>query len=182
MAPSAQQTASDLQALLQGGTLAGSWTLDPARSTVVLNTRHTFGLLPLQGAFEKASGTGTITASGDVSGVLTVAAASVETKNARRDKHLRSADFFDVDNHPDIVFTVDSIKPAGDGARVAGSLAIRGITRAESIDAKVSVGDGEVTLDSELPVNRSDFGMTWNMLGIAAMNSTLVVHAVFTRQ
>lgn len=51
MAPSGPQNASDLQALLQGGTLAGSWALDPTRSTVSLNTRHTFGLLPLQGAF-----------------------------------------------------------------------------------------------------------------------------------
>jgi hypothetical protein len=45
----------------------------------------------------------------------------------------------------------------------------------------VSTADGEVWLDGELHVNRADFGMTWNMLGIAAMHNTIVIHAVFTR-
>ena len=51
-----------------------------------------------------------------------------------------------------------------------------------SFDAQVSAADGEVWLDAEVSFNRADFGMTWNMLGIAPLNSTIVVHAVFTRQ
>jgi polyisoprenoid-binding protein YceI len=51
-----------------------------------------------------------------------------------------------------------------------------------SFDATVTSVDGEVWLDGEIPVNRTDFGLTWNWLGIASMDNTIVVHAVFTRQ
>ena len=182
MAPSQQLTSADIQALLSEGTLAGAWTLDAARSQVLLNTRHTWGLLPLHGVFRQVSGNGTVTEAGDVTGTIAVAAASVDTKNPRRDKHLRSADFFDVDKHKDFTFAVDGVSPAGDGVRVTGSLTIRGITRQVSFDAKVSRADGELTLDGDFPAKRSDFGMTWNFIGIAAMDSTIAVHAVFTRQ
>jgi len=123
-----------------------------------------------------------VTAAGAFSGVVTVTAGSLDTKNPRRDKHLRSADFFDIDNHPDFTFATESASPAADGLRITGSLTVRGTTRPVSFDAKVSVADGEAVLDGELPVNRADYGLTWNFAGIAAMDSTIVVHAVFTRQ
>ena len=181
MAPSGQLTSPEVQTLLRGGELAGSWTLDAARSEVVLRTRHTWGLLPLKGVFRQVTGNGTVTAAGDATGVITVAAGSVDTKNKRRDAHLRSADFFDITNHPDITFVADGVTPTSGGVRVAGRLTVRDRTRPVSFDAKVSVADGEVWLDGEIPVNRADFGLTWNMMGIAPMESTIVVHAVFTR-
>src|ERR1700759_401867 len=101
--------ATDVQALLQGGTLTGAWTLDPAKSEGVLKTRHTWGLLPLRGTFGQVSGNGTVTADGQASGVIKVDAGSVDTKNPRRDKHLRSADFFHVEKHPEFTFAVDSV-------------------------------------------------------------------------
>jgi polyisoprenoid-binding protein YceI len=80
-----------------------------------------------------------------------VATASIDTKNTRRDTHLRSADFFDSGNNPDITFTVDSIRPSGQGATVAGALTVRDRTRPLSFDAMVSVpGDGETWLDAEV--------------------------------
>jgi polyisoprenoid-binding protein YceI len=182
MAPSGQLTSPALQALLRDGELAGSWTLDPARSEVMLKTRHTWGLLPLNGVFRQVAGNGTVTATGDAMGVVTVAAGSVDTKNKRRDAHLRSADFFDIANHPDLTFAADGVAPANGGVRVAGRLTVRDRTRPVSFDAKVSIVDGEVWLDGEIQVNRADFGLTWNMMGIAAMHSTIVVHAVFTRE
>jgi len=181
MAPSGQLTAPALQALLQDGTLAGNWTLDPARSQVLLHTRHTWGLRPLHGAFREVSGSGTVTAAGEASGVITVGAASLDTRNKRRDEHLRSAAFFDVANHPDLTYTVDSVRPAADGARVEGRLTVRDQTRPAPFDAAVTTDGNEVTLDGELQVNRADFGMRWNFLGIASVHNTLVVHAVFTR-
>jgi polyisoprenoid-binding protein YceI len=182
MAPSGQLTLPALQALLQDGALAGSWTLDPARSTVQLKTRHTWGLRPLHGVFHRVTGSGSVTAAGDVTGTVTVAAESVDTKNNQRDKHLRSPAFFDVANHPHFTFAVDGVAPADGGVRVTGNLTVRGQTRPVSFDATVSTVEGEVGLDAEIPVNRADFGLTWNWLGIAAMDNTIVVHAVFTRQ
>jgi polyisoprenoid-binding protein YceI len=181
-------TGAALRALLGEGKLAGSWALDPARSQIRLETRHTWGLRPLHGVFRQVTGHGTVTEAGDATGVVTVAAGSVDTKNATRDKHLRSADFFDVATHPDFTFTAESVtlpegaSAAGAGVRVAGRLTIRGQGRPVTLDAKVSGDGGELGLDGELRVNRGDFGMTWNRLGIAAMDNTIVVHAVFTRQ
>jgi len=175
-------TSATVQALLQDGKLAGSWTLDATRSEVKLETRHTWGLRPLHGVFRQVAGNGTVTTAGDVSGVVTVAAESIDTKNSTRDKHLRSADFFDVASHPDLTFAVDGVAPADGGVRVAGRLTIRGRTRPASLDVTVSATDDEVRLDGKLQVNRADFGLTWNRMGIASMDNTIVVHAVFTRQ
>jgi len=182
MTPSGDLTSSALRELLRDGTLAGTWTLDAPRSQVRLTTRHTWGLAPLHGVFSQVSGNGTVTAAGEVNGVVTVAAHSIDTKNARRDKHLRSADFFDVGNHPDITFAVDEVSPSNGGVRVAGSLTVAGRTRPASFDATFSTIDDEVWLDGELQVNRADFGLTWNWMGMAGMRATIAVHAVFTRQ
>ena len=94
------------------------------------------------------------------------AAASIDTGNARRDAHLRSADFFDSGNHPDITFTVDGIRPSGRGAAVTGALTVRASTWPLSFDAAASVqGDGEIWLDAEVHINRAGFGLTWNQMG-----------------
>jgi polyisoprenoid-binding protein YceI len=93
--PSGQTTAPPLQALLKDGNLAGEWVLDPVKSGIGLKSRSMWGLVPVNGVFREVSGNGTVCADGAVSGTVTVAAASIETKNPRRDTHLRSADFFD---------------------------------------------------------------------------------------
>jgi polyisoprenoid-binding protein YceI len=178
---SEQLTAPALEALLRDGILTGPWTLDGSRSEVVLKTRHTWGLLPLRGVFSQVSGYGTVNAAGAVTGAVTVGAGSLDTGNARRDKHLRSADFFDVDNHPNFTFAADGASPAGDGVQVSGTLTVRGRTRPVSFVAKVSVADDAVELDGEIPVNRSEYGLTWNFIGIAAMDNIIAVRAVFTR-
>ena len=182
MTPQDPPTTSALQTLLEDGTLAGSWTLDPARSQVLLETRHTWGLLPLHGVFRQVTGNGTVTAGGQVTGTLTVAAGSVDTKNKMRDKDLRSAKLFDIASHPDITYTVDGMQPASGGVRVTGSLTVRGRTRPLSFDATVSATADEVLLDAEVPVNRADFGLTYSPLRMASLDNTITVQAVFTRQ
>ena len=182
MTPQGQPATSALQALAGDSTLTGSWILDPARSEVRLQTRHTWGLRPLHGVFRQVTGSGTVTAAGQVTGALTVAAASIDTKNKMRDKDLRSAKVFDTASHPDITYTVDGMQPASGGVRVTGSLTVRGRTRPLSFDAKVSATAREVRLDAEIPVNRADFGLTYSPLRMAPMNNTIVIHAVFTRQ
>ena len=182
-APSGQMTAPPLQALLEDRALAGEWVLDPGRSSVRLTNRSVWGLVRANGVFREISGAGTVAAGGEVSGTVTVAAASIDTRNARRDTHLRSPDFFDSGNHPDISFAVDAIRPSGRGVVVSGALTVRDHTRPLSFDAAVSVhGDGETWLDAEVRINRADFGLTWNLLGLVSMDNTLTIHAVFTRR
>ena len=133
MTPQEQPATSAPHALAHDGTLTGSWILDPARSQVRLQSRHTWGLLPVNGVFRQVSGNGTVTAAGQVTGTLTVAAGSIETKSKMRDKDLRSAKIFDIASHPDITYTVEGIQPASGGVRVTGSLTVRGCTRPRTL-------------------------------------------------
>ena len=175
-------TAPALLDLLKGGTLTGEWVLDPRNSSVRLKSKS-MGLIPVNGVFSEVSGSGTVSPDGKATGTILVAAASIDTRNAKRDTHLRSADFFDSDNHPGITFTADDIQPSGQGVSVTGALTIRGRTQPLSFDAVASVaGDGEVWLDALVRVNRADFGITWNALGMVAQISTIIIHAVFTRR
>ena len=178
---SGQSTAPEVRALLADGALAGEWVLDPRESSIRLKSKS-MGLIPVNGVFREVSGTGTVSPDGEASGTLTIAAASVDTRNTRRDTHLRSAAFFDVGNHPDITFTADGIRPSGQGVAVSGLLTVRGLTRPLSFDVAPSVhGDGEIWLDAEVRINRADFGLTWNLLGLVSATSTVTVHIVFTR-
>jgi len=183
MAPSGQLTAPALQELLADAALAGDWALDGARSTIGLRSRVICGLIPVKGAFGQITGHGTVSPAGRVSGTVTVAAASVETNNAKRDKHLRSDDFFATDTFPYITFSVDRLQPSSEGVTVTGQLTVRGRTRPFTFPATVSVlGSGEVSLDVEVQVNRADFGLTWNRMGLASMQNTITVHAVFGKR
>jgi polyisoprenoid-binding protein YceI len=118
-----------------------------------------------------------------VSGGITVIAASIDTKTTRRDRHLRSADVFDSDSQPDISFTVESLRPSGQGVTVTGTLRVRDHARPLTFDATAAVHeDGEVRLDAEVHINRADFGLTWNQMGMASMNKRPDHHAVFTKR
>jgi polyisoprenoid-binding protein YceI len=183
MALSGQDTVPPLDALLRDGQLAGHWTLDPSRSEVRLRSKSMWGLVAVKGAFSRVTGTGAVSQQGEVSGTITVEAGSIDTKNKKRDEHLSSGDFFDAENHPGITFEVDGATLSGEGAAVTGNLTVRGRTSPISFDAKVSSpGGAEVWLDAEVNVNRADFGLTWNQMGMSSMHNTIAVHAVFTRQ
>jgi polyisoprenoid-binding protein YceI len=179
---SAPTTAADLDSRLKAGSLAGDWVLDSRQSSIGLKS-SVLGFVSVKGVFREVSGSGSVTSQGTVSGSVTVAAASIDTKNARRDTHLRSADFFDSDNNPDITFVVHSTRPSGEGAAVTGSLAVRDRTRPLSFYAAVSgLRDDEICLDAEVGINREDYGLTWNLLGMVSVNNTLTIHAVFSKR
>jgi polyisoprenoid-binding protein YceI len=174
MAAAEQIARPGLGELLKGGAVAGEWILDPSRSAVSFKSRSMWGLVRVHGVFRQVTGNGTVSRTGAVSGVLTVAAASVNTTNAKRDTHLRSADFFDSDNYPDIAYTVQGIRPSGKGVTVTGTLSIRDRTRPLAFDGTATVhGDGEVWLDATMDIHRGDFGLTWNLLRSMSMNSTI---------
>ena len=183
MAPTGQATAPALQDLLADGTLAGDWDLDAAKSAIGLRSKSMWGMAQVKGVFGQVSGHGTVSPAGGVTGAITVAAASVDTKNSKRDTHLRSSDFFQVDDFPSITFSVEAIRPSGDGVSVTGQLTVRDRTRPVSFPATISVaGSGEVWFDAEIAVNRADFGLTWNQMGMASMKNTITVHAVFSKR
>lgn len=182
MAPSGEMNASALQALLADAALTGTWTLDTSKSTVGLRSKSMWGLVPVKGVFRTVSGTGAVAPGGAVTGTITVAAATVDTKNKKRDEHLRSADFFDSANHPDITVAVNGVTPSGDGVTVTGTLSVRDQARPLSFPATVSAPEaGQLWLDAEIQVDRSDFGLTWNQMGMASMHNTITVHAIFTK-
>ena len=170
-----------LQELLADPAIATNWDLDSSRSAVSLRNRSMWGLAPVSGVFRQVAGSATVSPAGDVTGDVTVTAASIDTKNARRDTHLRSSDFFDSDNYQDITFTCGSIRPSGQGVTVSGILRVRDRTRPLTFDATAAVrGDGEVWLDATVRINQADFGLTWNLLGMVSVNNTITIHAVFT--
>jgi polyisoprenoid-binding protein YceI len=181
-AQSGQVTTPALQALLADGTLTGEWVLDPRESTIRLRNRTMGGLATVKGSFHEVSGYGMVSRDGQVSGTLVVSAASIDTKNARRDKHLRSADFFDTENYPEISFTVQGVRPSGERFAVTGALTVRDCTRPVSFDAVAAVQDeGEISLDADVHVNQREFGLIWNWLGTVGANNALTIHAVFAR-
>src|SRR3954463_1355825 len=98
----------------------GSWRLDPARSSVAFGVRHFYGLMTVKGEFADYDGTLDLGATAAVE--LTIQATSLDTKLAKRDDHLRSKDFFDVERHPQVRFMSDRAAFDGDTLRVRGQL------------------------------------------------------------
>ena len=183
MTMSVRMTEPRLRARLADGSLTGAWQLDPAQSSVHLRSRSMWGLAPVKGVFGEVAGEGSLSAEGKASGTITVATASIDTKIKKRDEHLRSAELFDSEKYPHIVFTADELTPAGDEVIVAGTLRVRDRTKRLSIPVTVTAsGDDEVRIEAELHVDRSDFGITWNQLGMASMKNVLTVTAVFVRR
>jgi polyisoprenoid-binding protein YceI len=168
---------------LSAGEFAGHWILDPGRSTIALRSRSIWGMAPVKGKFTEFTGDGTVSPTGEVSGTLKVAAASIDTKNKKRDSHLRSADFFDSDTHPHIVFTARTRSTSTERLAMIGNLRVRDTTRPITVPIRVSAsGDELVQLDAEIMVDRSEFGLTWNQLGITSLKNVITVRAVFTRR
>lgn len=180
-------TASDAVSpltLLQVGAAVGVWEIDPGASLLEFRVKHFWGAMTVRGGFAAVSGRLEVAATGTVSGRFQAETASVDTKNARRDKHLRSADFFDVANHPTIVFSLDQVLPIGnDTVQATGVLTAAGRSQSIAFNARLTEPTADrVTVDGEVSVDRrADFGMTWSPLGMASSTAMLVVHATLVR-
>ncbi len=161
----------------------GSWTLDPASSHIGLRHKTFWGLANVVGGFGTIEGSGAIGADGTATGRVSVDAASLDTKNAKRDKHLRSKDFFDVEAHPRIVFEATTVRStSATSAAVEGELTVRGQVRKLDFPAKVEAADADaVVLTGEVQIDRADFGMTWNQLGMLKSPATIDFSLRFTR-
>ncbi|MFH0909379.1 MAG: YceI family protein [bacterium] len=101
---------------------------------------------------------------------VTIKAASVNTDNEDRDKHLRSPDFFDADNFPEVTFESTKIEKTDEGATIMGDLTIRGITRGVALPVSLSGpitdpwGNVRIGLEGSTMINRKAFGMVWSQV------------------
>jgi polyisoprenoid-binding protein YceI len=170
----------DLTALLP--TLTGTWLLDPSATTVELHTKAMWGMAKVKGSFTAIEGTGTVGPDGSVTGTLVLDAASVDTKQAKRDKHLRSKDFFDVEHYPTFTYSATAARAGSDGSvTISGTFTVLGQTHPLPVHGVVTTaGADAVTVTAEADLDRSQWGMGWAKMG-AGLKNHLVVVATFTR-
>jgi polyisoprenoid-binding protein YceI len=161
----------------------GLWQLDTAASTVAIKHKSIWGLVTVKGAFTAVTGQGEVRPDGSAVGTLALTVASLDTKNPKRDTHLKGPDFFDADNHPELTFAVRSAELRdGDQVHVVGQLTARGISRPQTFTARLTGADADaLTLDAEFSVDRNQFGMGWNQLGMIARLTTVTATLRFIR-
>jgi polyisoprenoid-binding protein YceI len=153
---------------------AAAYTIDPVHSSFVFRVKH-LGVSHLYGRFNESSGSFTLDPDDPAksSVTVTIKTASIDTANEARDKHLRSPDFFNAVEFPEMTFESTSIKK-GDGNtyEVTGELTILGVTktvtsRAEFVGkGKGMRGEERAGFDGSFTIKRSDFGMNYMPEGI----------------
>jgi polyisoprenoid-binding protein YceI len=161
---------------------AGQWQLDPTGTTIDLRTKAMWGLAKVRGRFNAVEGSGVVGEDATVSGTMVFDAKSIDTKNKKRDTHLRSGDFFEVDKYPTFTYSVTGAIPTDDGKlKVTGSLTIRDQSRPlELLVTATQPAPGRATLTAEAQIDRRQWGMTWAKMGAGVTNEVVVV-AQFTR-
>jgi polyisoprenoid-binding protein YceI len=147
----------------------GTWAVDASHSSVEFSVKH-MGIATVRGRFTEFEGTlevGEDLTSSRARGSVKVA--SIDTSDEQRDEHLRSADFFDADRHPDITFESTRIEPIDDdSSRVFGNLTMHGITREVKVEVVFQGADTDpwgnerIGLEIVGSLKRSDFDMKFN--------------------
>ena len=147
----------------------GTYTIDPTHSRIGFVARHAM-VTKVRGSFNEFEGTGSFDAA-NLSAAqlqLTIKAASIDTRNADRDAHLRSNAFFDMDTYPEISFVSTAVAQSDGEYRVTGDLTIKGVTKPVTIEFEYAgtavdpYGNTRVGLDGKTTVNRKDWGVNWN--------------------
>jgi polyisoprenoid-binding protein YceI len=148
-----------------------TWTIDPAHSSVECTVRHML-VTSVRGRFAKFDIDLDFNESNPERSSVEarIDAASIDTRNDKRDAHLRSADFLDVEQYPYIVFKSRRIEPMEQGSyRIVGDLTIHDVTREVVLDAafagigKSPWGTMVAGFNAETRINRKDYGLTWNV-------------------
>ncbi len=146
----------------------GTWNVDPSHSSVEFQVKH-MGIATVKGFFSDFEGSLEVAEDGTISAGGGVKAASINTRAAQRDEHLRSAEFLDAENHPELRFRSKSVEQiAEDSYRIVGDLTIRGVTREVEFEAVTEGvdqdpwGNTRVGLAVVGEIDREQFGLTWN--------------------
>ena len=156
---------------VQPQTSTSTWNIDPAHTVAEFKVKHMM-IANVKGHFPKVSGVLTLDESklADSRVEATIEATSIETRDAQRDAHLKSADFFDVEKFPTLNFKSTNISIVRDGElSVEGDLTIRGVTRKVNFQvegptppSKDPWGNTRVAISASAKINRKDFDLTWN--------------------
>jgi len=151
-------------------TLTGTYVLDPSHTRVGFVARHAM-VTKVRGSFNELDGSGFFDASNPAASnlSLTIQAASIDTRNADRDAHLRSNDFFDMEAHPEITFASTAVEAkGGDVFAVTGDLTMKGVAKPITVELELTgaardpFGNDRIGLEGKAVVNRKDWGITWN--------------------
>ena len=147
-----------------------TYTIDPAHSTAGFKVRHMM-VANVRGEFSGISGTVQYDAENPANSrlALTIQAASIDTRNADRDAHLRSNDFFAMDRFPQISFVSTGVEAVDEWTyRVTGDLTIKDVTRPVTVDFEYTgaavdpFGNHRIGLEGTTTINRKDWGVSWN--------------------
>lgn len=151
------------------GYVAGTWEIDPVHSEVAFTVRHMM-VSKVRGRFDKFEGsivTGESPA--DSSVTVSVDAGSINTNNEQRDGHIKSADFFEVENHPTWTFTSTAVRDIeGDGFLLDGDLTIKGVTKPVTFQVELNgigpdaYGGTRAGFSAQTEINRRDFGVSFS--------------------
>jgi polyisoprenoid-binding protein YceI len=150
--------------------LTGNYALDPSHSRIGFVARHAM-VTKVRGAFNEFDGSGYLDGDNPANSKVsvTIKAASIDTRNEQRDGHLRSNDFLDMENHPEITFESTEAKQLDDTTfQVTGDLTIKGVTKPVTVDftfegmAHDPWGNQRVGFEGSTTINRKDWGVTWN--------------------
>lgn len=146
----------------------GVWTLDKAHSKIGFVAKHLM-VTKVRGHFESYEATIAIAEELTESQInVKIDPSSITTGAADRDNHLRSSDFFDVENNPAIEFVSTEIRRDGEGFKITGDLTVGGTTRPVTLDADYEGtavdpwGNTHVGFSATTKINREDWGLTWN--------------------
>ncbi len=146
----------------------GTWNVDPVHSSVEFQVKH-MGIATVKGNFLEFSGkleVGETLEQSQAEGSVVVD--SITTREDGRDQHLKSPDFFDAANHPEITFRSTGISAAGGGLAIDGDLTIRGVTKPVRLEASVDGpdtdpwGNERVGIEATTTINRNDYEMKFN--------------------
>ena len=150
--------------------LTGTYTLDPAHTRIGFVARHAM-VTKVRGSFDEFAGTAVLDGANPANSrvEVTIEAASIDTRNAQRDEHLRSNDFLAMEEHPEITFASTGARQVDDTTfELTGDLTIRGVTKSVTIPftfegaAKDPFGNLRVGFEGSVVINRKDWGVTWN--------------------
>jgi polyisoprenoid-binding protein YceI len=148
--------------------LTGTWAIDPVHSSIAFSVRHLL-VSKVRGTFTGFSGAVVVGEDGVPSVTAEIAVDSVSSGNEQRDAHLKSADFFDVEQYPTATFASTGVRESGDNYVLDGVFTLKGIAKPVSLDFEFNgtnpgMGHGEVAgFTASVVLNRRDFGIDIDM-------------------